>query len=241
MSRLTSHSTTAFAIVLAVVVTLLPARAQRAAPAPPSRLDLGRQLAAGTLRAVNRDVTLLQGPDRPDAVHVSARTDNGVVWIEGSDFAEGTISVDVRGKDVLQQSFLGVAFHRTSDDAYEAVYVRPFNFRAADPARHQHAVQYISLPAYDWPRLREQFPEEFENPVDASIDPIGWVSLRLVVAGARLQIFVGPGTAPALEVRKLGMASHGQIGLWVGNNSDGDFAGLRAEPAVAGAGGRASR
>jgi len=42
--------------------------------------------------------------------------------------------------------------------------MRAFNFRATDPERHQHAVQYIMLPDFDWPRLRKEFPEEFENP-----------------------------------------------------------------------------
>ena len=73
--------------------------------------------------------------------------------------------------------------HRQDDDTYEAVYLRPFNFRAADPTRRQHAVQYISLPEFDWPELREKFPEEFENPVDAALVPTDWVRLRVVVDG----------------------------------------------------------
>jgi hypothetical protein len=32
-------------------------------------------------------------------------------------------------------------------------------------------------------------------------------------------------------VRKLGTLTHGQVGLWVGNGSDGDFANLRVTPA----------
>jgi hypothetical protein len=192
-------------------------------------LDLAALLAAGKLRAVNREAARLAG-DRP-GVHVSEGANAGVVWIDGSDFAEGTIAVDVRGRDVFQRSFLGVAFHRQDDNTYEAVYLRPFNFRATDPARHQHAVQYISLPDFDWPRLRDQFPEEFENPVDASVSPADWVTLRLVVQRDKIQIVVGTGAAPALEVRKLGTLTHGQVGLWVGNGSDGDFANLRVTPA----------
>ena len=37
------------------------------------------------------------------------------------------------------------------------------------------------VPDFDWPQLRKGFPEEFENPVDASIAPTGWVPVRLVV------------------------------------------------------------
>jgi hypothetical protein len=137
--------------------------------------------------------------------------------------------VDVRGRDVQQRSFVGVAFHRQDDNSYEAVYVRPFNFRNADVARRQNAVQYISLPDYD-PRLRKEFPSEFENPVDASVAPTEWVPLRLVVTGSMIQIYVGKVASPSLEARKLGSLDHGAVGLWVGNNSDGDFANLRLTP-----------
>lgn len=192
------------------------------------KVDLSERMAAGKLRAVNREVTKLQ--DR-DGVHVSEKPDNGVIWVEGSDFAEGTIEVDIRGRDVLQRSFVGIAFHGRDDKTYECVYLRPFNFRSDDPVRRQHAVQYIALPDFDWPRLRKEFPEEFENPVDASVVPTDWVPLRVVAKGSTVQIFVGTGTSPALEVRKLGQQDRGQVGLWTGNNSDGDFANLRITPA----------
>jgi hypothetical protein len=195
----------------------------------PQSIDLAERLAAGKLRAVNRDATPLAG-DRK-GVHVSEKEGNGVVWIEGTDFAQGTIEVDIRGRDLLQRSFVGIALHRKDDNSYEGVYLRPFNFRATDPTRHQHAVQYISLPEFDWPRLRQEFPEEFENPVDASVPPTDWVSLRVVVSAQRLQIFVGGAKAPALEVRKLGSYERGAVGLWVGNGSDGDFSNLRITPA----------
>lgn len=189
------------------------------------RVDLAQALAAGHLRAVNRDVSALQGT--PGAVHVSEKANPGIVWIQGSDLAEGTIEVDLRGRDVLQRSFLGVAFHGKDDGTYESVYLRPFNFRATDAARHQHAVQYMMVPDFDWPALREKFPEEFENPVDASVPPADWTTLRVVVQPARVQVFVGASASPALEARKLGDLRRGLVGLWTGNNSDGDFRNLR--------------
>ena len=50
--------------------------------------DLAERLAAGKLRAVNREVTTLQGSR---GIHLSQREGNGIAWIEGSDFAQGTI------------------------------------------------------------------------------------------------------------------------------------------------------
>jgi len=209
------------------VIAVLVALVVSACSAPESAFD-GFGDGAQKLRVVNRKATSI--PDRAGGVRLSNASGNGVAWVEGSDFRTGTIEVDIRGQESLQQSYVGVAFHRKSDDVYEAVYLRPFNFRAADPARRQHAVQYISLPDFDWPRLREDFPEQFENPVDPSLEPTGWVRLRVAIDAHKLQIFVGSGTQPALEVRKLGELDGGQVGLWVGNVSGGDFANLLITP-----------
>jgi hypothetical protein len=190
----------------------------------PQTVNLVERLSAGKLKAVNREVTRSQ---ERDGVHVSEKPGPGVVWIDGADLGEGTIELDVRGRDVPGQSFVGVAFHGKDDNTYEAVYLRPFNFRIADPARRQHAVQYVSVPEYDWPRLRRDFPEEFENPVDPSIVPTDWVPLRVVIKDRTVQIYAGGAGAPALEVRKLGQQDRGMVGLWAGNGSDGDYANLR--------------
>ena len=217
LTRIPTHA------LLILAIGTIPAQSQ------PKQIDLAKSLAAGKLRAVNRDISKL--PDKPGAVHMSERNDPGVVWIDGSDFSQGTIEVDVRGRDQLQRSFLGIAFHGKDDNTYEAVYLRPFNFRAQDPARHRHALQYMALPDFDWPRLREQFPDEFEAPVGPSIAPTDWVPLRVVVADKNIQVYVGPDQQPALTARKLGALNRGIIGLWTGNGSDGDFANLRITPA----------
>jgi hypothetical protein len=179
------------------------------------------------LRVVNRDVTKLQDGN---GVRLSARSGDGVAWVEGSDFRSGTIEVDIRGQESLQQNYVGIAFHRKNDTTYEGVYLRPFNFRSADPVHRQHAVQYVSLPKFDFQDLRDDFPEEFENPVDASIVPTGWVKLRVVVDGSKVRVYVGPVEKVTLEVRKLGQLDGGQVGLWVGNVSGGDFAELVITP-----------
>jgi hypothetical protein len=182
---------------------------------------------AHRLRVVNRTATKIER----NGVRLSDASGNGVAWAEGTDFQSGTIEVDVRGRESMGQSFVGVAFHRKDDNTYEAVYVRPFNFRASDPLRKQHAVQYIALPEFDYHHLRENVPEEFENPVDGSLDPTDWIKLRVVVGGGRVQIYVGPKNDPTLEVRKLGQLYSGEVGLWVGNQSGGDFANLVVSPA----------
>jgi hypothetical protein len=59
----------------------------------------------------------------------------------------------------------------------------------------------------------------------------GHVRLRVVVDSSRIKIYVGPAEEVTLEVRKLGQLDGGQIGLWVGNDSGGDFANLVIRPA----------
>jgi hypothetical protein len=180
------------------------------------------------LRVVNRELSRIA---ERNGVRLSRAMGNGVAWVEGADFRSGTIELDIRGREDMQQLYVGVAFHRKDDDSYEAVYLRPFNFRATDPVRKQHAIQYIGLPEFDWPRLRQQFPEEFENPVDASLVPTDWVRLRVVVQGGAVRSYAGPGGGITLEARKLGELNGGQVGLWVGNDSGGDFANLTITPA----------
>jgi hypothetical protein len=174
-------------------------------------------------------VTELVDGDRRGA-RIGVQAGEGAAWIPGVELATGTIEVELRGKDVLQQSFLGIAFGGSTDSTYEAVYLRPFNFRAADPVRRVHAVQYVSEPLYHWDRLRAERPELFENPVDPAPDPNGWVPLRLVVEPTRVQIFVGEGAEPDLVVDRLRPTGGRRVGLWVGNVSDGDFAKLRITP-----------
>jgi hypothetical protein len=70
-----------------------------------------------------------------------------------------------------------------------------------------------------------------KNPVDASIVPTDWVKLRVVIEGSKVQIHVGSAKELTLGVRKFGQLDGGQVGLWVGNASGGDFANLVITPA----------
>jgi hypothetical protein len=190
---------------------------------PPSGefINLSDSLAAGRLRTVNRQAAASDGGT---AVRVAGSPGIGLIWIGGTDFADGTLEADVCGRDVDSQSFVGMAFHRKDDQTFEAVYVRPFNFRARSAERRQHAVQYIAEPDYDYSRLRAKFPAEFEHAVDPSIAPTAWIPLRVVVHDGRVRVFVGQGSPFALDVRELRTAARGQVGLYVDNGSDGVFA-----------------
>lgn len=177
----------------------------------------------------NRSVSGLSDGARK-GLRLSENPGEGPAYVQGVELANGTIEFDVRGKDVQQQSFVGVAFHGVDGTTYDAIYFRPFNFRAADPARRLRAVQYISQPTYTWQKLRTEHPGVYEQPVSPVPDPNGWFHVRVVVAGPKVSVFVDDATEPSLVVNRLSERAKGLVGFWVGNNSGGDFANLRIRP-----------
>ena len=182
-----------------------------------------------SLQVFNRSVSAVADGARK-GVRLSEGAAEGVAYVPGVEFATGTIELDLRGKDVQQQSFLGVAFHGVDDTTYDAIYFRPFNFRATDSTRHAHGVQYIAHPTYTWQKLRAEHPGVYEQAVNPAPDPNGWFHARIVVADSQVSVWVGDATGPSLVVTRLSHRGHGTVGLWVGNGSGGDFANLRIVP-----------
>ncbi|KAA9357000.1 hypothetical protein [Larkinella humicola] len=179
----------------------------------------------------NRSLTVLADGTKPGVrLEEKQNSTEGVAWLPALSFREGTIELDIRGKDVLQRSFVGIAFHGSGERNYDAIYFRPFNFRATDPVRHSHAVQYIALPTYDWPVLRKDFPDQYEQPIEPAPDPNAWFHARIVVDKETVSVFVNENAKPSLVVKKLNDRRDGKIGLWVGAGSGGDFANLKITP-----------
>ena len=139
-------------------------------------------------------------------------------------------SLIFRGRDIQQQSFVGVAFHGVDGTTYDAIYFRPFNFRAEDPARRIRAVQYISRPTYTWQKLRAEHPGKYEKAVNPVPDPNGWLHARVVVASPKVSVFVDDAKEPSLVVSQVSERRKGLTGLWV-DNFGGDFANFKIVPA----------
>ncbi len=151
----------------------------------------------------------------------------GIAWIGGRAFRYGVIELDVRGCDKLQGSFVGMAFHGTNDSTYEAIYFRPFNFNSSDPVRKSHSVQYISNPKHDWPLLRSDFPNKYEQAVLPPPDPNKWFHVRIEVTVKEIAVFVNGNSKPSLRVEPLEPPVGNKIGYWVGNGSAGDWKNIR--------------
>ena len=156
----------------------------------------------------------------------------GLLILKGIEFSNGTIEFDVKGRNVIQQSFVGIAFHEQGEKSYESVYFRPFNFANPDTARRSHSVQYISMPDYPWEKLRETSPGKYENKVNPVPDPDGWFHVKIIVDGEKVSAFVNNAQSPSLLVERLNNTTTGGLALWVGNNSGGSFANLTISSSV---------
>ncbi len=169
-------------------------------------------------------------------LHAVATSDSGgVVVVSGTSFHDGVIEVDVSGKPGAgaatdARGFVGLAF-RTDADAskYECAYIRPTNGRADDQLRRNHSAQYISIPEYEWFRLRNEFPGKYESYADML--PGEWVKLRIEVSGLKMRLFVNGVAQPTLIVNDLKHGdTTGGIALWVGPGTEAYFANLRITP-----------
>lgn len=154
----------------------------------------------------------------------------GLYLLNQPEFSEGSIEFDIKGRNQLQQSFVGLAFHIQNDSVYDAIYFRPFNFRPEDTARRARAVQYISSPKHHWFTLRAAFPGKYENKVNPVPDPDGWFHVRIDITGQEVKVYVNNNAVPSLAVSKLSSTTTGKLGLWVGNQSDAGFANLKISP-----------
>ncbi len=200
---------------------ILPAMAQQTIS-----VDLKSAYRQKKLQVVNRHADVTQ-----EGLHVDEQPGAGIVWLTGIQFTNGELTFDVKGRDVLQKSFVGIAFHGRNDSTYEAVYLRPFNFRSADATRKSHSLQYISMPDNDWEKLREAFPGKYERALEPAPHPDEWVHVRIVVKDKQIAVYIGQQPKAILEVTSLSRQAGGKLGLWTGNNSTGDWRNLQIRPA----------
>ena len=191
------------------------------------RYDLRSLAENHKLEVFNREVKVTDS-SKP-GIFLTAKENDGVAWIEGLTFSDGIIELDIKGKDVLQQSFVDVAFHGIDNATFDAVYFRPFNFQTTDPVRKIHAVQYVSLPTYDWQKLRNEQNGKYEKPVVPAPNPNRWFHAKIEIASPVIKVYVNGNKEPSLVVEQLNTTKSGKLGIWVGNNSDGNFANLTVQ------------
>ena len=99
---------------------------------------------AGNFEFANRAFDMKKDDSKGPVVYLKSAEGPGVVWLRDTWFSTGTLEFDVKGKEVLQKSFVGLAFHAQNDSTYEGIYFRPFNFQTTDTLRRKHFALLIS-------------------------------------------------------------------------------------------------
>ena len=167
-----------------------------------------------------------------EAFRIKGAPGERIAYLKDFEFFDGIIELDIAAIPY----YTGLVFRVRSGHVYEGIYFRPQNSRHKDPARRGHTVQYISNPKFTWYYLRETAPEKYEAAVD--IPPEEWFHVKVVVTGAKAEVFVNDAKSPCLVVEDLKHGtSQGSVGVWCGNTSAGTFANLsvtRTAPASAG-------
>ncbi|MFY9727483.1 MAG: family 16 glycoside hydrolase [Bryobacteraceae bacterium] len=188
-----------------------------------------------TVTYLSRKAARVMPLPEEDAAWVAARMTGeggGIVVLPDTTFHDGTIEVDLAGKPragapAEARGFVGVAFRVTGDASkYECFYIRPTNGRADDQVRRNHSAQYISIPDYEWLRLRKESPGQYESYVD--LVPGEWTKIKVKVSGAQARLYVNGSPQPVLVVNDLKLGdSKGAVALWIGGGTEAYFTNLR--------------
>lgn len=162
-----------------------------------------------------------------DSPHNQAISTKGILWLKGVTFKEGTVDVDLRGKNVFLQSFMGIAFHAKDTTAYDVVYFCPFRFHDSDTVTRKYSVKYMSLPDYNYIKLRKEHPLVYENAVNPAPQPDEWFHATIVINEDWITVYVNHSATASLKVKKLDTLTAGKIGLWSWSQGlSSDFANL---------------
>jgi len=216
-------------MVLSLLVAGPPAKGQEKTIVP----DL-KALADGKGGTIPADATLNWVDDAKGkpALRIRSKSDDTVILLDRIQLTNGVIEFDALGQSGPPQSnFLGFAFRFVDAKTHDAVYFRPFNFRAEEAERKAHAVQYVSHPKYRWDVLRNDKPLQFEKPSVPGPDGDAWFHVRIVVEKPQVSVYVNNAKEASLVVEELSDQKGGGVGLWVGPGQGGYLANLKITPA----------
>jgi hypothetical protein len=218
--------------LLAVVLAYLPLSAAEEKAISPDLAKVNDGKTWSVINAISKPAV----EDGKSVVHLAPkggdfpdRSNIGLALVEGVPFAEGTLEIDLKGKGKQERCFLGVAFHVADANTFEAVYFRPFNFRA-DGVFRTRAVQYVCWPDHPFETLREAKPGKYESAVKPVPDPSGWFHARIEVAKRQVSVWVDDGKEPCLLVDRLTDRDTGKVGLFV-DSREGALRNLTIRPA----------
>lgn len=158
---------------------------------------------------------------------------NTYAGIEGSDFHNGTIEVDVCGRLLpdapdYSRGFIGIVFRAAEDGReFESFYIRPTNGKdCTDPVRKSHGCQYFSYPGYTFAYFREFGITDYENQVD-TIALSEWSHIKAVIEEDHGSFYVDDVLVLEVDGMKHGPSARGNVGLYVDIGTDGYFRNMK--------------
>jgi len=164
----------------------------------------------------------------------STRDEDRLLILGDKQFKNGTIKGWIAGSPKANagagaRGFVGIAFHINEDiSAFEAVYLRPTNGRAADQLRRNHTIQYFAYPEFPWHKLRKKHPGKYETWADIGSNE--WIPFRLVVKDNTLALYLNNGTTANFVVNDLKYGgSEGRVGFWIGPGTMAHFATIEVD------------
>jgi hypothetical protein len=214
---------------LAMLLLVMGVAQPAAAESKTVTVDL-KALAGGKGGSIPAGATLQWAEDVKGkaALKIQSKNDDTVILLDKIEFTDGVIEFDALGQSAPpQSSFLGIAFRVVDEKNHDAVYFRPFNFRAEDAERKVHAVQYVSHPKYRWQVLRTEKPGQYEKPIVPAPDGDAWFHARIVVQKPKVSVYVNDAKEPSLVIEELSDRKGGGIGPWVGPGQGGYIANLK--------------
>ena len=157
---------------------------------------------------------------------------DGFALLRDTDFENGTIEADIALKittppGVRMPGFVGVAFRAQADASqYELFYLRPGNAVADDQAMRNHSVQYVSIPDFDWYRLRREWPWVYEAYADLQTET--WTHVKIEVKDRSAKVYLNRSSNPSLTVDGLkGQDLRGGVALWPYPGEEAYFSNVR--------------
>ena len=168
-----------------------------------------------------------------EALRITNESDkDGLALLCDMDFEDGNIEADIALKittrpGVRMPGFVGLAFRVCGDASrYELIYLRPANSTAEDQAMRNHSVQYVSVPEFDWYKLRREWPWVYEAYADLQTEK--WIHILIEVRGRSAKLYLNGSNRASLVVEGLrGQDLHGGVGLWPYPGEEAYFSNLR--------------
>lgn len=177
------------------------------------------------LKVINRNISSINNPK--NTLILNRKIGDGMAIINDLSFNEGIIELELKGENIQQKSFVGIAFNIQNDSTYEAVYFRPFNFQSDKKISREHSIQYIYHPKYTWRFLRTNNEGQFESEYPQQPIPDEWFAIRVKIDSKKVHVYDQKTNTELLSIDRLTKQVSNKIGLWTGYDSKGEFRNLK--------------